>query len=198
MPEPISGIGASQALTDLLGLTGKLPLQLESFIVPVVMVGDVDSAVQWGPRAWGKLYMAAVIAPDMNTFEIALPAGSEEFGRRAIIDHVYITPGQAMSLTCVPSPGMAAPTSTAIKAWADTRTRGLPQVLINAKNDAAAIGGNTPINWYCPANVLTDLALDWIIGPNPDTGVQQGLYFESSIRTATLTINVTWRESPPR
>jgi hypothetical protein len=198
MPSNITGIGPSQSLTELFGITGKVPLLLDSTVVPVVNIGDVADEVTWGPPACGSLYMGAVVGPNQNVIELSLPFQNETVGLRARLMAIDLNLGAATDVYIRPSPGLAATTHTGLTAWRDTRIRGLPQLLINGKNDAAGLGGTGPIALFVAATTPTLVPLDWIVGIDPDTGVTRGIHIEFNNPLANVRINVYWREGAPR
>jgi len=198
MPGPITGIGPSQALTELFGLTGKLPLQLEGFVVPVAVVGDLNEAVQWGPLAFGAVHQAGGGAANNNKVEISLPIGVQTQGIRAFVESLTVRVRLATYINIRPSPGVPLPTGVGVSSWADTRKRGLPHVLLNAKNDSVPTAVQGVIYHDLPANTTTTFDLGWILGQNPDTGVQQGILIEANVLNTDMTVNVRWREGAPR
>lgn len=199
MAHPVQGIGPAQAITEIYDLVGKVPMQVDGTIVPVVSVGNMDQEVRWGRQAWGHIFMPAAGGVNDNVFEIALPVANADLGRLALIERVLISVTTATTvITCGPSPGLAAPTHAVTKAWADTRIRGLPSLLVNGKNNAPMIGGTWPYLQRVLMNTTVSLELNWALGLNPDTGVPQGIYFESTNRLAPIYVSVQWREGTPR
>lgn len=198
MPEPVQGIGPAQALSELFALVGKMPLSVDTTIVPVVNVGDLAHDVTWGPKAWGSLYVPAPTGLNGALVEIALPVQTETIGLRVMLEDLWVISSIAGNIYIRESPGVAAPTHVGVVGWADVRKRGQPQLLINGKNDAAVPGTLGPIHYWQNANVRFQIPIGWILGQNPDTGLQQGLVIENQTLLASLAIVLTWREGAPR
>lgn len=194
----IQGIGPSQALTTLYHLTGQLPLNLDTTVVPVVNVGEVNDLVRYGPPAWGSLDLAAVAGPNNNVIELALPIANDQEGLAAYIEWIMVTSSVVNVINIFPSPGLAAPTHHGVRAWRNTASLGLPQLLIEGKNNAAPVGTRGPIRFFLPANTQMSFNVGWALGRHPNTGLLQGLLIEPETLNSTLLVNVAWREGAPR
>ena len=198
MPLPITGIGPSQGLTDLYNLSGKLPMVLDTTIVPVVNIGDLNEEVTWGPLCYGALQIDAAAGVNTCKAEIALPYTSQIQGLKAHIERVWLIDGAVSWVWFRPSPGIAAPTHFGVKSFADTRHRGTPQLVLSGANNTPAVGTTGSLALQLMANVVTPYDVSWIIGPNPETGLQQGIMIEADALVSYFTVNVAWREGAPR
>lgn len=199
MPLPITGMAVSSVLTEAFGLTGKLPLQVDETVVPVVVVGDLGEVV-YGPPAIGSISVGAAIG-FRSEIEISLPWLNTAVGAAAIVDRIDILTGvAAASFSISPSPGMPAPNVfTAQTAWRDTGRRGLPFVLINGKNNAVAtVGFRNCVTVRIPANSTYSLPLGWEMRALEGTNLQQGIMVRARLDNTELTITAHWRERVPR
>jgi len=198
-PLPISGLGVSAALTETFNLTGKLPLQLDETVVPVVNVADLADEI-WGPTAYGTIAVAA--APGFRSeIEIAVPVLASGQGAAAIIDSVELVgTGAAVTfLQIAASPGMPAPTIAGFTDWADNGVIGAPMVEVNGKNDAAAaVGFAATLGYYLVLYEVITLPLRWILREFQPTGVQQGLMIRPFADDQEVRANFRWRERLPR
>lgn len=195
----ITGMAVSAALTEAFGLTGKLPLQLEESVVPVVSVGNLDE-VTYGPAAIGSLAVPADVG-HRSEIEISLPWALTTAGAAAIIDRIQLSAaGDASLYSISPSPGMPAPNVfTSQTAWKDTGRRNIPFMLINGKNDAAATAGfRNCVFVRVPANTTYLLELGWEMRALQGTNLQQGIMIRTSADNQECMITAHWRERVPR
>ena len=197
MPEPIQGVGASGPLTELFGLTGKLPLSLERFVMPVAIVGQLGDDVRWGGLCHGGISLGNP-TPNTNQIELSMPVQAATQGLLAHIERINVRVGVASTMYINPSPGLPAPTDAAVVNFADTRKRGVPQLLMLGKGDVAAVTTDGCVNMILQADVNYDWPIEWSLGQNPDTGVNQGIHVQFAAATATVSFNASWREGAAR
>jgi hypothetical protein len=194
----IQGLAPITELAKLFAVQGKMPLALDHVVVPVVGLGDVGDTIAFGPLGWGSCHMIGGGALNNSKVEIALPVTNQSADTFALIQSIYVRGGANGAFVIIPSPGLAAPTDHGDLAWRDNRTRGVPQLLIEGKNDSVPDLAVGPIRRYINANTNDVFHLDWLIGQNPDTGLQQGLYLEFTALNTTLHVNVAFREKSAR
>ncbi len=195
-PVPITGMEVSAGLTEAFGLTGKLPLQLDTTVVPTVVVGNLEQAL-WGPRAVGSISVPATV--DRGQIEIAMPVDLATVGAAVIVDSLELAADVDLTIDIGESPGLPLPNLTGNKAWLDVGQRGAPVMLINGRNNAAGVGGFTRlIGIRIQALTTQRFDVGWILRANPETGVQQGLLIRPTADDRAINLNVYWRERVPR
>lgn len=198
MPLQVQGIGASSALTDAFAVAGKLPLALDETIVPVAILRDLDGEV-WGPACVAGIEVPAGGVGTRNECEISLPVVNGSVGAAIRVDRIMVTGLIAGSSVRIgPSPGIAAPTHFGSAVWRDTSKLGLPQAITSGSNGPIGAAFSDIFRVRLDLNRNERLDLDWILGQNPDTGVQQGLMVRCGGDNQDLRVTFFFRERAPR
>jgi len=199
MPEKVQGIGPAQAIAELFNIVGRMPLSVDATIVPVVSVGELGNDVRYGPLCHGSINMPSGGGGNGLKWELSLPVVEGTVGKRVRIEDLYIFSELAAVVQIIASPGLAAPTHVSpYRAFANTERRGLPEMLINGKNNSVPTAIVGTLSHRIAVMETLHLRLDWILGRNPDTGIVQGLYIENPTLLCYGSINVSWREGTPR
>lgn len=197
MPLPITGMGVSAALTEALGLSGKLPLRCDETVVPTITVGNLEDAM-WGPPAIGGILLAAA-AGFRCEVEVSIPQQVSGMGAAAILDRIEIAAGTATTVDMGVSPGFPAPNVFGVTNWRDMYARGTPLLQLNGANNAVGTVGMARLcRWRVDALTTLTIDLGWVLRESAVTGLQQGILLRPSIDNKDLGVNFYWRERSPR
>lgn len=199
MPKQVQGMRCASKLADRLGLTGKLPLELDEIIVPTFQVGDISDEILGNP-ACATLAAGAGGAAALSEIELALPVTIAGMDQLEIwVEAVIVHPAGAVVVLLGESPGMAAPNLFGVPGWRDTGIAGNPMGALNGKNNAAAIAGFVMLRKArCPADVDTVIPFPYIIRKQSASDISRGLLIRANTLNVGIDISVLWRERPPR
>ncbi len=198
-PLPITGMGASSAITNAFALTGKLGLSIDEVVVPTVTVADLSDDV-YGAAAIGQAHVTAGGAANMSRCEFSIPQQGSAQGATALITHLIITGNVNGQLIHIgPSVGLPAPTSFGPTNWRDQTHPGLPAVQIAEKNDSPPDGAYRAIlSLYVLQFSVIMVPINWLVGENPLTGLQQGVSLQPNALNETMRIGFIWHERVAR
>lgn len=198
MPEDIHGMAASSELTKAFALVGKLPLSCDNVVVPCAIVADLSGDV-YGPPAVGQITVPAGGAGLRSEIEISLPQATSVIGAEVWLERVYLQGLVAGSSVQIgPSNGLAAPNVNGDTAWRDIGLRGVPAAVINGKNTAAASVLTDVYRITLGLNNVVEIKLDYKLGLNPTTGLQQGLMVRAGANNQEVRATFLWREKSAR
>jgi len=192
--QQIQGGKFSQALQDEFAAQGKLDLQLDGVVSPVVLLADVSQDAA-GFRAHGSAVPAAGGAGNRSVMQIALPDALRAFGSSLRLKRMTVSASSNATFLFGRSPGLTGGTVITSKEWRDTGRQGFPQAVLQTRNNAAVpAGAPTAGRVFVLANESKELQLDWIIRP----GDTRGFMVYPAVDNLGITVWMEWLEVPPR
>lgn len=191
MPLPVQNARISKQIHDAYNVVGRFRAQVDEVVVPVCLIDDLTRGAGGyaETRRASASFLQGAVALEQGLGRFETPPGI-----LAVIRQVVVRSSASTGMAAFFGSSIAAPASTAPKAYIDGRLRSRGETPAGVLTFDTAVAGLAVVHWIMPvsaSNALNVVDVEWPIG---QLGAFDFMEFNLTVLNAFFQLSLVWDE----